>query len=345
MKIGMLLGLFAFTALSAVAGGKDEPAKTVPYEVEIKSSLDGSMQPIRFFVPEKAKGHKAPLLVALHTWSNDQRSEWPWNGALDTCALRGWVLVYPRFRGPNWTPQACGSDLAVQDVLDAVEYAKAHADIDEDRIYLGGGSGGGHMSLILAGRHPDVWAGVFAACPITDVARWHADSVRLKTVYADYLVRCCGGTPAEKPDEYRHRSPLTWLAAARKAGVHVQIVTGVHDGRPEKGGLVPIGHAIRAYNLLADPDAAISEADVAYLEANAKAPEVLRFEGSDPFYGPDLRIHVRRTSGNVRLTLFEGGHASNFAAGIDWLSRQRRGKPVDWTLPETAKGGASHVSN
>ena len=31
-------------------------------------------------------------------------------------------------------------------------------------------------------------------------------------------------------------------------------------------------------------------------------------------------------------------------AGIDWLARQRRGQPVDWTLSETASESAAAVT-
>ena len=35
--------------------------------------------------------------------------------------------IAPDFRGPNIRPEACASKLAIQDVLDAVEYAKKNA--------------------------------------------------------------------------------------------------------------------------------------------------------------------------------------------------------------------------
>ena len=49
-------------------------------------------------------------------------------------------------------------------------------------------------------------------------------------------------------------------------------------------------------------------------------------------------IHLRRTSGCARLTIFEGGHGGNFAAGFDFLSRQRKGRAADWSLPAAAAG-------
>lgn len=323
----------------AEAAGRNTPT---PPEIRVKSSIDGALRPSYFYVPEEAKAdRKIPLLVALHTWSYDYKARNPLDWAYAQCRRRGWALLYPDFRGPNRTPQACGSDLAVQDILDAVEYAKANAPVDPDRVYVIGASGGGMMSLLLAGRAPSVWAGVYSACPITDLARWHADSTVRRNRYRQHMESACGGTPADRPEEYVRRSPLTHLAAARKAGVHVQIATGIHDGHT---GSVPVGHAIRGFNALADESDRISEEAIAAMEQAQRVPEEFAFKGGDPFFSEKNRIHLRRTSANVRLTIFEGGHGGNFEAGIDWLARQRRGAAVDWTLPETGKGGEMKAS-
>ena len=148
------------------------------------------------------------------------------------------------------------------------------------------------------------------------------------------MEKSCGGTPAERPWEYALRSPLTWLGRARDAGVPAYICTGIHDGWR---GSVPVGHSIRAYNALADAADRVSEADIASIERDQAVPSSLAVAGdsppADPFYGESSRIHLRLTSANVRLTVFEGGHDGNYAAGLDFLSRQRRGRPADWTIP------------
>ncbi|MBO7684158.1 MAG: alpha/beta fold hydrolase [Kiritimatiellae bacterium] len=308
--------------------------------VQVKSTLDGTMQPCWFWAPEKAKSEPVPLVVGLHTWSADYTYKSHYATSLSYAMAHGWAMVGPNFRGPNRTPPACGGDPAVQDVVDAVEFAKGRVKIDPKRVYIVGGSGGGHMTLLMAGRHPEIWAGCAAFCPITDVARWHADSL-LKHPgrgrrYAWMLEQSCGGTPAEKPDEYRRRSPLTWLENARKAGVPVYIVTGIHDGWK---GSVPVGHAIRAFNALADAKDRVAEADIAAIEKTQVVPEALESESrNDPFYKAGNRIHFTRTSANVRLTLFEGGHGGNYPAALDFLSRQVKGKPADFTIPATGKG-------
>ena len=146
--------------------------------------------------------------------------------------------------------------------------------IDSDRIYLIGGSGGGFMSLLTSSRSRDIWAGVSSWCPISDIALWHKQSQERKNAYASHIEKACGGDPAESATALREaqlRSPLTWLPNAVDR-VTVDISTGIHDGHT---GSVPIGQAIRAFNYLADEQDRISEEDIAWMEANEKVPEHL----------------------------------------------------------------------
>lgn len=318
----------------AVAWGECEnwPARLV----KVKSSIDGSDQPCWFWTPEGVT-NAVPLVVGLHTWSGSYRDTSHYKTVLDYAQKHGWAMVGPNFRGPNRTSDACGSDLAIGDVVDAVAYAKDCATIDENRVYVIGGSGGGHLTLLLAGRHPEIWAGCVACCPITDLARWHADSLAdhpgRGVGYAKMMEEACGGTPKEKLGEYRYRSPLTWLALAKKACLPVYIVTGIHDGWI---GSVPVGHAIRAFNALADEKDRVSEDAVDFIERTQTVPSHLAYSGEeDAFYGEKGNIHFRRKSDNVQLTLFEGGHDGNYAAGLFFLSRQRKGSPADFSTSRT----------
>ena len=110
-------------------------------EVRYLSAADDTRQPALFFAPKRAKPapRLVPLLVGLHTWSGGfkQGMSTPY---ADWCVAKGWAFIHPHFRGPNRTPQATGSDLAVADIVSAIEYAKRQADVDPDRVYLIGTS-------------------------------------------------------------------------------------------------------------------------------------------------------------------------------------------------------------
>jgi len=298
-------------------------------EILYPCKIDGSRQEAQFL---QATGNDPrPLVVCLHTWSADHRQE-TYRRFAELAEMKNWHMIFPKFRGPNWLREGCGSELVVSDLEDAVAYMKTAVSVDPARVYLTGGSGGGHCTLLMAGRRPDLWTAVSAWCPISDVALWHKQSRARKNEYADHIESACGGDPAKSEAallEARKRSPLTWLTNA--AGVlPVDIGTGIHDGHT---GSVPVGQAIRAYNLLAAPQDRISEADIAFIEEKEQVPPHLADDGDDPSYG--RKIHLRKQSRSVRLTLFEGGHDMLPEPAFEWLGRQSSESEPDW-----AAGGA-----
>ena len=135
------LFLFAITTAFPQAPNPWPPDVT---KVEIPCS-DGQIQPAMWYAPRSAE--KKPLLVGLHTWSSSFSSAGGDAVYAQWCISQGWAFVHPDFRGPNWTPPAMGSDRAVQDVVEAVAWAKTKTAVDDSRIYLIGVSGGGHMAL------------------------------------------------------------------------------------------------------------------------------------------------------------------------------------------------------
>ncbi len=204
---------------------------------------------------------------------------------------------------------------------------ESECNIDRSCIYLTGGSGGGHCTLLMAGRRPDLWTAVSAWCPISDIAAWHRQCLGTRhNGYATHIEKSCGGNPQEDNAaafEARLRSPFTWLPNA--TSLPVDINTGIHDGHT---GSVPVSQSLDAYNILAKPEDRIAQEDIDSIVATEKVPDALAFDGADPSYG--VKIHLRRQSANVRMTIFEGGHNCFVGAAFDWLSRQRRGKAPDW---------------
>jgi hypothetical protein len=249
-----------------------------------------------------------------------------------------WHFIFPLFRGPNWTPEACGSDLVVSDLECAVEYMKETYSVDNDKIFLVGGSGGGHASLLMAGRRPELFAAISSWCPISDLVAWFGETRDRKkdlsvSSYDDHIASACGGNPItsfEAKKEAVHRSPITWLQNARDK-VILDIGTGIHDGHT---GSVPVSHAINAYNKVALPCDRISDSDIDYIDENEAIPEHLKFEGVDEAYGDHI-VLMRKTSGKVRLTLFEGGHNILTAASFGFLNNQSRGAEPVWNSNST----------
>lgn len=230
------------------------------------------------------------------------------------CMENGWAFLHPNFRGPNKRPEATGSPLVVQDIVSAVDYAKEAARIDPKAVFLVGTSGGGYHCLVMAGKRPDLWAGVSAWVPISDLRAWYEQGR-----YRDDLVKSCGGKPGDSPEvdeQYRLRSPITYLANAR-GKVRLHINAGIQDGHT---GSVPISHSLRAFNEVAEPRDRIGEAAIAHFVEKAEVPERLREEIADPDYGSKKPL-FRRTSGPATVTIFDGGHELVAEAAIAWMKR------------------------
>ncbi len=322
----LLLSVFASSAFAATPVPKAEaPGKVIERwpaqvkEIKYPSTADNTDQPAMYFAP--ASKEKKPLLVTLHSWSADykQTSQTPY---AEWCITNGWAFIHPNFRGPNNKPEACGSELVVQDILSAVEFARKETNIDPKRIYLVGASGGGYATLLMAGRAPDLWAAASAWVPITDIQAWHDESVRKKQKYAKDIELACGGVPQPgnaAGEEAKKRSALTYLAQAKN--LKVSINAGIKDGHT---GSVPISHTLRAYNLLAEPKDRLTEEEITYFTEKAQVPPSVKDPvPADPHHRAK-KVLFRRESANVRVTIFDGGHEGLPAPALHWLQEQTK---------------------
>ena len=306
-------------------------------DITYPSAADGTMQPMRFYAPPTDR--RVPLLVYLHPWScsyqfadNIFYARW--------CMERQWAVCFPDFRGPNLSPPTCGSELVVQDILSAVEYARQHAAIDANRIQLMGASGGGYAALLMAGRAPDLWAGVSAWVPIYDLKDWYFHCKAKGAGYYRQMETICGGPPGAAPavdEEYRKRSASAWLP--RATNPIIDISSGIHDTA------IPVSHTLRAFNVLALPEDRVDKADMEFIDQRQQIPGRLRQAVSDPHRGntgplvpenlpnrsaklvneltPDEfaeRVLFRRCSGRDTISW----------PALEFLSRQEKGKPPVW---------------
>ena len=189
-------------------------------EIKVESTLDGSVEPSLFYEADTSIGAR-PLLVGLHTWSYDRFNQE--KVMLPYAKKYNFHLLLPEFRGPNLIEnprreQACASRFAVQDVFDAAEYVIKNYKVDRERVYLLGCSGGGHMSLMCAAKHPDYFRSVASFVPITDLARWEKENPN----YGKSVRACCVDT-----EDMMRRSPITYADSLAKA--NLKIFHGKYD--------------------------------------------------------------------------------------------------------------------
>jgi acetyl esterase/lipase len=109
--------------------------------------------------------------------------------------------------------------LAVRDQLVAAGVA------DPARMALGGNSWGGYLTLLGLGRQPEAWSLGIAGVPVADYAAAYEDEMEPLKAFDRSLF---GGTPAERPDFYRERSPITYAEQVRAP---VLILAGRNDPR------------------------------------------------------------------------------------------------------------------
>jgi dipeptidyl aminopeptidase/acylaminoacyl peptidase len=293
-------------------------------EIQITSTKDGTEQPSYLILP---KGHDAqsdpvPLVVSLHPWSAN--IDGGRNEDLEALVFeKGWIYLWPHFRGRNNTPEAMGSELAQQDILDAVAWTRENYPVDGERIYLTGRSGGGHMTMLMCGRYPDVWTAAVAWVGISDLAAWHDTH---KDGNYGKMIRQSVGAPGESESidaELAARSPLTHLSKARDVALH--IAAGRHDGHT---GSVPISHSLNAFNEIARANGTdlITEDEIAQMlrpDGHLDTPTA-HDQVTDAAFGKE--IFLRRQAGNAMVTVFEGGHTGIATATMDWFEGGRREK-------------------
>jgi len=273
-------------------------------EISYSCSIDNSMQKAMWYAPAD-QNNGVPLLVGLHTWGGDYEQG---SGKVyyNEAKKREWAFIFPDFRGPNRRPDAMGSDKAVQDIIDAVRYAQEHAKIDPTRIYLCGASGGGFMAMLMAGRHPEIWAGVSTWCGISDVKAWHAYNKQNKNAsYYRQIEKALDGAPDTDKKvalQALRRSPVNWLKNAKK------LPLDIWHGAKDKA--VPSIESKNAFNIVVGKQ----------IPNDTNSPAIIgKYE-----------LLSRKTFNNTRLTIFNSGHTILYSSAVEWLSFQQKDKAANW---------------
>ena len=269
--------------------------------VRIESTMDGNFGNAYFHgsVSETPQ----PLVVSLHTWSGDYTQHDPL--AL-LCKSEDLNYIHPNFRGPNWTTEACCSELAINDIDDSIDYALEKGNVDPSRIYVIGVSGGGYatLAMFMKSRHKIRKFSAWAA--ISDLSAWYEESSIRDNRYAKDILACTGSEETSlNREEAKLRSPLHWeTPPGRLDESELVIHAGVFDGIQ---GSVPITHSINFYNkVLSDLYPGSSESYVCEME-KAKLLEFRKPLGEFEIIG-GREICLEKFYGNLRLIIFTGNH-------------------------------------
>jgi pimeloyl-ACP methyl ester carboxylesterase len=294
--------LYCFPAFSQAWDDTSKGKWTEEFkEVEIKSSADGAIQKAMFY--QSTKGAGQPLIVSLHTWSGNYTQV---NLLTVEILARDYNFIQPDFRGPNNRREACGSDLVISDIEDAIEYALKKTGADPEQVHIIGVSGGGYAALLCYMRLQYPVRSFSAWAPISDLEAWYWESIGRRQRYSNDILKSTSSGETVDFMEARKRSPLFLPYPAHlreKATLH--IYTGIHDGYT---GSVPITHSINMYNKIVREKYPVNEAAIVPQEDVVKMLATRSFPGAPQENIGDRKVHYHKQTGDVELIIFEGGH-------------------------------------
>jgi|TARA_B110000037_G_scaffold159789_1_gene180367 hypothetical protein len=268
--------------------------------VEIKSSKGNSLQKSYFY---KSKSDEPqPLIVSLHTWSGYYTQN---DDLADICKQRDLNYIHPDFRGANKTANACCSELALSDIDDAITYAIKNSNVDTNKIYVIGVSGGGYatLSTFMKSKHNIKKFSAWAS--ISDLIAWYNESKIRNSNYAENILDCTGSENGLNIENAKQKSPIYWNTPIEKLeNSKLTIYAGIYDGIQ---GSVPITHSINFYNKLLT-DMSVSDT-LKYVSTSEKLKLLEKREPLEEFGNiADREIYLKKEFGNLSLIIFKGNH-------------------------------------
>ncbi|HJR81077.1 MAG TPA: prolyl oligopeptidase family serine peptidase [Anaerolineales bacterium] len=166
--------------------------------------------------------HGGPTSVMTERWLPESQAWIDHGFAFLTINYRGSITFGREFEEKIWGNLGFWE---IEDLAAAHKWLVNEGISQPDGILLTGWSYGGFITLMGLGKLPDLWAGGMAGIAIADWTMMYedaADSLR------GYQVALFGGTPQEKPEQYRVSSPITY---AENVKAPVLIIQGRNDTR------------------------------------------------------------------------------------------------------------------
>lgn len=194
-----------------------------------ESSKDGRrIQGWLVFPPDFDPSRKYPLFLEIHGGPFTNYGD-RFGIEMQYLAARGYVVLYTNPRGSTSYGEEFGNLIHhaypgddFYDLMSGVDAAIARGFIDEDRLYVGGGSGGGVLSSWLIGR-TDRFKAAVIYYPVID---W--ESFNLTTDIPWTITYWFPGVPWENRDHYWSRS---LLSVVENVTTPALLITGEADHR------------------------------------------------------------------------------------------------------------------
>jgi dipeptidyl aminopeptidase/acylaminoacyl peptidase len=188
-------------------------------------------------------GENVPALLGIPTHPNGAAIVWLHGGphsetadafspAIQAYLDEGYTVLAPNYHGSSglgrqWANSVVGDPmrLELEDFRGARDYLVGRRLARPGAVFIAGWSYGGYGVLSALTRQAELWAGGIAGAPITDFSLQYADA---RAALRGWTVMLFGGTPEEKPELYRDRSPLAHAGGIRAP---LLILAGKNDRR------------------------------------------------------------------------------------------------------------------
>ena len=191
------------------------------------NSQDGlEIEGFVLYPPNYKRGRSYPLAVNVH---GGPHSFHPGSRAwieFHSLAAAGYVVLLPNPRGSTTYGEAFSEAVVrdwggrdFEDIMAGVDELVGRGVADPGQLYIGGYSYGGFMSSWAVG-HTDRFRAAVVGAPVSNQeSMFGTGDIPLFDMHE------IGGTPLDDPDEYRRRSPVTFLA-----NVNTPVLLLHHEG-------------------------------------------------------------------------------------------------------------------
>jgi dipeptidyl aminopeptidase/acylaminoacyl peptidase len=195
--------------------------------------VDLSVDGVHAFVADPAPdaGDPRPTLILVHG-GPDSHDRDEFSPPVQAWVDHGFAVVLVNYRGSTgygreWRDAITGNPgfTELRDILAVAEHVVAVGIADPTRLVLGGASWGGYVTLLGLGTQPDRWSAGLAVVPVGDYIAAYEDEMEPLKAYDRALF---GASPAEDPERYRLRSPVTYVDRVQAP---VLVLAGENDPR------------------------------------------------------------------------------------------------------------------
>ena len=172
-----------------------------------------------------------PVVLSVHGGPN-----WHWRDAFDPMTQafvdHGFAVAMVNYRGSTGYGtefrEALKGNIGfpeTEDTLAALDSLVAEGVADPTRVFIEGFSWGGYITLLALGLHPNRFRGGIAGIPVGDYVAAHYEC---SPPLREWDLATLGGSPAELPELYHERNPMTYVDRVRAP---VLVIAGMNDSR------------------------------------------------------------------------------------------------------------------